>query len=176
MFKMNRLALSVFVIGASAIGVSTSSYAGNASSNMTVSADVTNVCTISTGPLTFGGYDPTSNAVQPGTAALSVTCTSGAAATIDLGQGANANTGSTATAPLRRLKFNDGAADHFVNYQLYSDSAHTAVWAAGATHNVAVTGIGTAQALTAYAQIPGNQGTGTPAGTYQDTINATVNF
>jgi len=138
---------------------------------MSVAAAVSNVCTINAGAMTFPAYDPTSNAAQPGTAALTVTCTSGAAATIDLGEGANANTGSTAIAPLRRLKFTDaGATSHFVNYQLYSDTAHTTVWAATATHNVSYTGIGSADTLTAYALIPGNQGTGTPAGSYTDTI------
>jgi spore coat protein U-like protein len=178
MFKMNRLALSVFVVGASFVGASTSAYAGTSSSNMAVSATVSNVCTISAGALNFPAYDPTSNAVQDGTAAISVTCTSGASATIDLDQGANANTGSTSTAPLRRLKYHDSVAnaDHFVNYNLFTDSGHTTVWAAGATYNKSYTGTGVLETLTAYAEIPAGQGSGTPAGTYQDTVNATVNF
>jgi len=175
MLKINRLAISLFVMGASAVGISTSAYAGNASSSMSVSTNVAAVCTISAGALNFGGYDPTSNAVQNGTATMTVTCTSGAIATIDLDQGANPHTGSTATAPQRQLKFHD-TTDHFVNYQLFSENTHTTVWAAGASNNVSYTGTGTASTLTAYAQIPGNQGTGTPAGTYTDTINATVNF
>jgi len=175
MLKINRLALSLFVIGGSAVVVTTSAFAGVANSDMTVSADVTNVCTINAGALTFAGYDPTSNAAQPGTANLTVTCTSGAGAQIDLGEGVNAASGSTNIAPLRRLLMNNGT-NHFVNYQLYSDPAHTIVWAATATHNVVYTGTGTATTVTAHALIPGNQGTGTPAGLYQDTIQATVNF
>jgi spore coat protein U-like protein len=175
MLRINRLAFSVLVIGTAAVGLSTRAYAGSATSSMSVSVIVGNGCTISAAALNFGGYDPTSNAVHDGSAALSVTCTSGVAATIDLDQGANPNTGSTATAPLRRLKFHD-TTDHFVSYQLYQDSSHASVWAAGTNYNVSYAGVGTLETVTAYAEIPGNQGTGTPAGTYTDTVNATVNF
>jgi len=157
------------------IGVSTSAFAGQASSNMAVSTNVSAVCTISAGALAFGGYVPTSNAVQNGSATMSVTCTDGAIATIDLDEGANANTGSSATLPLRRLKFHD-TTDHFVNYYLYRDSSRTQTWGTGSGVQASYTGTGVTTTVTAYAQIPGNQGTGTPAGTYQDTINATVNF
>lgn len=59
-------------------------------------------CSAVAAPLLFGNYDPVVGSLTnplPGTSILTVLCTSGSPATIDLGQRSNAGTGSTDAAP-----------------------------------------------------------------------------
>src|SRR5579871_6049957 len=103
----NRFKVALYTAISFLVLASSQAFAGTATSNMSVTATVSANCTISAGSLAFGTYDPVvTNATTAlnGTATLSVTCTNGAASTLTLGQGSNANTGSTDTAPLRRLK------------------------------------------------------------------------
>jgi spore coat protein U-like protein len=156
------------------LGATSSLEAATATSNLTVSASVTANCTISTAPVAFGAYDPVSaNATTAlnGTGTVNVTCTSGASTTITLGQGSNANTGSTDTAPDRRMS--DGAS-HFLAYALYQDSGRATVWGNTAGTGEANTGSGTQNALTVYGAIAAGQNV--PAGSYSDTVVATVTF
>ena len=88
-----------------------------------------------------------------------------------MGQGSNANTGSTDAAPIRRLK--DGGTD-YLSYQLYSDNGYSTVWGNTAGTSVAHTGTGTQTALTVYGSIAAGQSV--PAGSYSDTVVATVTF
>ena len=106
-----------------------------------------------------------------GTGSVSVTCTSGASTTVTLGQGGNADMGSTAAAPLRRLK---DAGTNFLNYTLYSDTGRTTVWGDTGGTGVPHTGDGTLTALTVYGQIPGGQNAA--AANYSDTVVATITF
>lgn len=148
--------------------------AATATDNLAVSADVVANCTISTAALAFGNYDPivvNASTALDGTGTVTVTCTSGSAATITLGQGANADTGSTAAAPLRRLL---NGTTNFLSYSLFSDSARTTVWGGDATVDVATTGTGAADAHTVYGSIASGQNK--PAGAYADTVVATVTF
>lgn len=107
MNTFHKLALvSAIALGATAF--SGTSQAGTDTANLGVSATVVNSCDISaTGAVAFGDYDPAvvnASADLDNTGTISVTCTSGAAVTITLDQGANPNTGSTATAPDRRWR------------------------------------------------------------------------
>jgi spore coat protein U-like protein len=158
-----------------AIGASGSAAAGTASSDLPVSASVSANCTIdASGGVAFGAYDPVSaNASTALTASgtISTTCTNGATATITLGQGSNADTGSTDTAPLRRMLA--GTSD-YLNYQLYSDSGDTTVWGNTSATGVTVTGTGAAVSTTVYGSVPGGQNVAT--GNYADTVAATVTF
>jgi spore coat protein U-like protein len=104
------------------------------------------------------------------TANLTVTCTQGASTTLTLGQGSNADTGSTDASPLRRLS--DGG-DEYLNYALYSDSARTSVW--NNDTGVSNTGTGSSQAFTVYGRVAAGQNTAN-AGSYADTVVATVTF
>ena len=163
-------AVSAFVIGATTVGVE--AYAGTATSNLSVGATVATNCTITTTAVTFGSYDPVSaNAAADldAAGAVNVNCTSGSAATITLGQGSNADTGSTDAAPVRRMK--DAGTD-YLTYQLYSDSGRSAVWenVTGVSH----TGTGAAVAVSVYGRVTSAQNV--PAGTYADTVVATVTF
>lgn len=147
--------------------------AATATSNLSVTATVSANCTISTSAVAFGTYDPVSthaSADLDGTGTVTVTCTSGSGATITLDQGSNPATGSTDAAPLRQMA--SGA--NRLAYSLYSDASRTTVWGNTAATDVDHTGTGTATALTVYGRIPGGQNK--PAGSYTDTVVATVTY
>jgi spore coat protein U-like protein len=158
-----------------AIGAASSTTdAATATSNLSVTASVSANCSISTAPVAFGAYDPvTANATTAlsGTGTVNVTCTNGASTTVTLGQGANANGGSTDAAPARRLS--DGATD-FLTYSLFQDAGHTTVWGNTAGTGVANTGTGAQVALTVYGSVAAGQNV--PSGNYSDTVVATVTF
>jgi spore coat protein U-like protein len=168
LYGRKALSLAVSVL---ALGVSAGAFA--ASDNLSVTATVIDNCTISTAALAFGNYDPivaNASSTLDGTGTVTITCTSGASALVTLGQGANADTGSTGAAPLRRMT----DATNFLSYALYSDSGHTLVWGDDATVDVARTGTGAADPLTVYGQVDAAQNV--PAGSYSDTVAATVTF
>ena len=131
---------------------------------------MTNNCTISTAALAFGSYDPVvahASTNLDGTGTVIVACTKGAAATVGLGLGSNAS-GST-----RRMT--DGSSN-YLTYELYSDAGRTTVWGnsgAGlyrrARRPRRLRGISRSTAVS-----PSNQDV--PAGSYSDTVVATVNF
>jgi spore coat protein U-like protein len=144
--------------------------AATATANLGVSATVTNNCTISTAPLAFGSYDPVvahASANLDGSGTVSVACTKGATSTIGLGLGSNAS-GST-----RRM--NDGSTN-YLTYELYSDSGRTTVWgnAGGSLYNPGAAPSKVARDFTVYGRVASNQDV--PAGSYNDTVVATVNF
>ncbi|MQQ99550.1 spore coat protein U domain-containing protein [Glaciimonas soli] len=148
---------------------SASANAATATSTMTNTVTISNNCTIAATGFTTT-YDPivaNASTVQNATATVTTTCTLGDATTVTLDQGANAASGSTAAAPLRRVK--NGTT--YLNYGLYSDTGHTVTW--GST-GVSGTGTGLPVALPIYAQLPAGQAGA--AGTYTDTVIATVTY
>ncbi len=148
--------------------------AGTATANLSVTATVSATCSISTTALGFGTYDPVgANSASPldGTGSVIVTCTNGAPAAITLGQGANAGTGSTDAAPVRRLKDTAGV---FLSYALYQDTGHTTQWGNTSGTSVAQTGTGSASSVTVYGRIAAAQNVA--SGAYSDTVVATVTF
>ncbi|WP_211440734.1 Csu type fimbrial protein [Collimonas humicola] len=151
-------------------------WAGTATATMTNTVTIGNDCIISTTGFTTT-YDPvvvnaTTN--QDVTASVTTTCTPGATPVITLGQGANANTGSTDSVPLRRLS-SGGGSPTYLNYALFSDSGRTTTWGNTAgTAPASITATGTATPLTVYARVPsGQSGLAT---TFTDTVVATVTF
>lgn len=157
-----------------ALGSASTTEAATATANLAVTASVASNCSISTAAVAFGAYDPvTANAstALDGTGTVSVSCTTGASTTVTLGEGSNADTGSTAAAPLRRLK---DSGTNYLSYALYSDTNRTTVWGNTGGTGVAHTGTGSLTALTVYGQIPAGQNV--PAASYSDTVVATVTF
>ena len=150
--------------------ISIPAFAGSATANLNVSASVAAVCTISTGPVAFGAYDPViANAAADlnGTGTVTVACTKGTAATVDLGNGGNFSAGS------RRMS----SGSDFLNYALYKDAARTQVWGSGLaggttyTYNAASKA---ATAVTVYGRVP--QAQDVTAGSYSDVVLATINY
>lgn len=140
-----------------------------ATANLTVTASVGNDCTISTTPLAFGAYNPVvanATAALSGTGGVVITCTKNAVTTIGLGLGANA-TGST-----RRMIL--GA--EFLTYELYQEVGHTTVWGATGTARLTPPAAPSKAARTfaVYGLVPPGQDVA--AGSYTDTVIATVNF
>lgn len=148
--------------------------AGSATSNLSATASVSANCTIATSPVAFGAYDPVvtnNSSALDGTGTVTVTCTSGSTGTVTLGQGANADTGSSDTLPVRRMLA--GTSD-YLTYNLYSDSGRTTVWGNTAGTGVDRTGTGASDAVTVYGSVAAGQNV--PAGSYSDTVVATVTF
>ena len=166
MFTTSRLVpalLAALVLTATGTGAA---LAGSSTNNVTVSASVGINCSISTGTVAFGSYDPlvannTSALNQSGT--FSVSCPKGTSATIALGNGGNFSGGH---------RFMNSGGNQ-LQYELYSDSGLSHVWTSSNT--VAYNSNSTAAFTeTIYGQIPAGQDAAT--GTYSDTVVATINF
>lgn len=170
---MSQLKLVKIVLSAAmATFFAANALAGSASTNLGVTASVSDNCIIATADVAFGAYDPivaNAAAARNGTGTVTVTCTTDASAVLTLGLGANDN-GGTASDPARRMS--DGS--NFLSYTLFSDSNRTAEWGNNAGTGVADTGTGTASAHTVYGSI--GPGQNVPQGSYSDTVLATVTF
>ena len=172
--KLSARMLTLTAAVGLALGASSGSQAGTQTSSLLVSATVSANCSITTAPVAFGAYDPvTVNATAALTSSgtVTVTCTTGSTGTITLGQGANPAGGSTDIAPARQLK--DGGTD-VLAYTLFQDSGRLTAWGNTAGTGVASLGTGTATALTVYGSVAAGQNV--PAGSYSDTVVATVTF
>jgi len=164
------LALSTAIL---AVAATTLAAAQTSTSNLSVTANINNNCAITTTPVAFGVYDPivgnlTSDLTATG--AVLVTCTIGDNTVITLGEGLNKLGGSTPAVPLRQAA-NSG---NKLNYFLYQDSAHTTAWGNTSPVGVSITGSGIQQSLPVYGTIV--HGQNMPAGSYTDTVVATVTF
>jgi spore coat protein U-like protein len=164
------LAAAVSGIAIVATAFSTPATAATATANLGVSATVTNNCTISTAALAFGSYDPVvahASANLDGTGTVTVACTKGAVATVGLGLGSNAS-GS-----IRRMT---NGATEYLSYELYRDAGRTTVWGnAGAElYSPGAAPSKVARNFTVYGRVASDQDV--PAGNYNDTVVATVNF
>jgi spore coat protein U-like protein len=122
-------------------------------------------CGISANPLNFGSY---TGSVLQATTTLQVGCTGGDAYSVSL----NAGSGSNATVTTRKMMLGTNT----LNYLLYTSNTYATVWGDGTsgTSTVPGTGTGTVRSLTVYGQIPAGQSP--PAGTYTDTIIATLTY
>ena len=158
------------MLGGLALGLAAPAIAQTDSDSFNVSTDVSKNCSIATTPVGFGVYDPVvAHATAPldGTGAVIVTCTKGAGTRIDLGLGANA-TGST-----RRMS---AGGANFLAYELYQDTGRTTVWGAGSGAGQTIAGAPSkaARTFTVFGRVPAGQDV--PAGSYADTVVATINF
>ena len=153
-------------------------FAATQQSQFTVQASVSNNCTISSTGINFGSYDPiTANSATGADAyangTVTVRCTRGAAGVwIGLDAGSNSASASGTT---RAMSAGGG---NFLSYDLYladPNPAPGAVWG-----NTAATGMSYSPAssaatnLTVYGRTP--KGQDAAAGSYSDTITATINY
>jgi spore coat protein U-like protein len=131
--------------------------------NLPISADIANTCSLGTITALSFTYDPivtnkTTDAHATGN--ISLTCTSGdAAATIGLTLGAQPASG--------QREMVDGSSDTLA-YNLYSNPGYSTVWDDSSNKLTAPTGTGAAQDLPVYGSIPAGQNK--PAGHYTDTV------
>lgn len=171
--KSNKFSLSInrtvrTTIAAAFVVASVNVYATDATSDLAVGASVANACSITTTPIDFGAYDPVLKNQIDATGAVNVTCTLGATTSVKLGQGANPGAGSTDAVPVRQMM--SGA--NILPYHLSTGADQTVVWEN--TTGVSHTGTGNLTTLTVYGRIAANENV--PAGTYADTVVATVTF
>jgi spore coat protein U-like protein len=164
-----RTVIGLTIAGTVAVTWSPVVDAGAASADLTLSASVANNCTIATSTLAFGAYDAVvanASVDLDGAGQVTIACTKGAAPTIELGLGMNAS-GS-----VRRLK--SGAS--YLTYEVYSDSGRATVWGTGSANDFepGAAPSKAARNIPVYGRIVANQDV--IAGTYSDTVEATVNF
>jgi spore coat protein U-like protein len=166
---MNRSARVALMVGGLALGLAAPAFAQTATANLGVSATVAKNCSITTTAVAFGAYDPVvanATAALDGTGSVVVTCTKGAGTRIDLGLGANA------AGAVRRMT---GGGDILTN-ELYTTTARTTVWGAGASAGltIPVAPSRAARTFTVFGRVPGGQDV--TAASYADTVVATINF
>lgn len=169
-FKKNALRLALISVAIIPF-IATPGFAGTATSNMSVTATIAASCTISAATLGFGSYDPiVAHAATnlDATALITTTCSIGSSPTITLDQGLNPATGSTALVPLRQM----ASGVNRLAYSLFSDAARTVTWSSIGVATPTPTGA--AVTNTVYGRVPSGQNK--PAGSYTDTIVATVTF
>lgn len=136
--------------------------------SFTVTAPVTNNCTISTtSNMTFTGAGLLTTAINS-TATLGVRCTANDAYRIKLNGGING------TVAQRNMKLTTGTA--LIPYLLYTDSNRTLLWGDGSsgTSTYTATGTGNIQSVTVYGRVPAQSAP--QPGNYEDTVTATIEF
>lgn len=137
--------------------------------SFTVSANVINDCTIASTNINFGTAGVL-NSTLTATGTLTVACTKNDAYSIALSSGA----GSGATVADRAMT-RSGGSDK-VHYQLYQNASHSLPWGDGTNGTTALagTGTGSSQSITVYARVLPQ--TTPQAGTYIDTVIATITY
>lgn len=132
-------------------------------------------CTISANNLSFGTYDPTSSSNIDNTTDVTVTCSAlllGGLIAYDISL-SEGNSGSYSGREMSN-------STHTLGYNLYTDSNRTTVWGDGTSSTSMVSDsytlsiINTSRNYTIYGRISGSQNVS--AGSYTDTITATVTF
>ena len=192
--KLNFLHLALLMI--SLVGVSNHSFAASSTQQGTMTATVSNTCTVPSGAtLSFGSFNPltqTSNVDVD--ISFTIQCTTGAVITdIDLGNSLNTN--STTARKMKR----DGSSTtcsasqadpECLSYILYIDSSRQVNWGSITSSNFSNyyssskrTGLGfgpsSALTFTVYGRIPtasSNITNLTKAGTYSDSLTITINY
>jgi spore coat protein U-like protein len=136
-----------------------------------VTASVAANCTISATTLAFGAYDPVdANATAPldGQGGVTIACTRGSTASIGMDNGSYYSSG-------RRMS--DGqATPSFLTYELFQDASRATPWgnASGSWFTPAVAPSKAPRTFPVYGRVAAGQDA--PAGSYSDTVTATVNF
>jgi spore coat protein U-like protein len=125
-------------------------------------------CTISTTGASFGAYDVFATSPLDSTGSVTYRCAGSASITVTLDKG-----GAATYNPRRMLKGSEA-----LNYNLYLDASRTTIWGdgTGGTQNYSNPSVpnNTNITVTIYGRIPAGQDVS--AGSYSNTITATINF
>ncbi|HEX3430829.1 MAG TPA: spore coat U domain-containing protein [Rhizomicrobium sp.] len=148
------------------LGLGAPASAGTTTTNFTVNATVVAACVASASNMGFGNYTASSATPDDANSTVTVTCTNNDAYTIAL------NGGDSGHVAARAME--NGL--NTLAYGVYTSSGYSTIWGDGTngTSTVAGTGNGAAQNYTAYGQIPVAEYS--TAGSYSDTLTATVTF
>ena len=135
-----------------------------------VIAESCDIQTVAAGDIDFGTLPRGTGTPVDAQGTLEVNCTIGTPYTIGMNPGANA-TSTTASANNRRMS--DGT-NNFVAYGLYRDAGRQNLWGEViGTDTLAGTGTAGAQTIPVYGRVPS---TDAPAGSYGDTVIATITY
>lgn len=157
-----RLLAALLIFGANA------AIAATTTTNLSVTATISATCSVTTGTVAFGTYDPTSGSPDDATGTVTVTCTNGTGYSITLGDGLYYSSG-------RRMR-SSAVTYEYLTYELYQEAGRTTLWGDG-THGTvmgSLTGNGSAQAYTVYGRMPINQYS--KPDSYADTVLVTVTY
>jgi spore coat protein U-like protein len=141
------------------------------SSTFQVTATVSKNCVMSAAPMSLGTFDGTNDLTASSN--ITVNCTNGTPYTVDLDKG---------SAPAFTMRTMKSGTD-VLNYNLYTTNTYTTVWGdnTGGTGRNSGTGAGMGagqtQTLTVFGRLRAVDNTGSfSAGTYTDTITATITY
>lgn len=166
---MNSNLLKTTLVAAAGLLFANSALAATAETTFQVTATVADSCTVTATDLNFGAYDSVATTALDGTSVITATCTAQTPYTIGLDDGAG-----TPAVTTRAMTGNDGASTQ-LDYELYTEAAHTNVWGAPGGTTVAQSALtGGPLDYTVYGQIPALQYV--PAASYADTIAVTVTY
>lgn len=176
-FRLQRIAAAVCIAMGTTLIPVLPAHAGNATSNLGISANVAANCTIATAAVAFGAYDPVvTNAATAltGTGSVTIACTKNSGPTITLGLGLNA------AGAVRNM--NNGA--QLLTYELYQPLSNavgaacalTQIWgtSGGAIFTPTLPPSKAARTYNVCGSVAAGQDVG--VGAYADTVVATVTF
>lgn len=176
-FKNIKNLLKTGLVAGAVAGAFGAAHAATDTTTFKVKLVITESCTISTPAATdvdFGSQVRATTAVNLNvTGTLNVNCSAGTSYTIGLNGGINTTgTIGTPTAGQRRMKLSSGAT--LVPYELYQTSGGTTFWGnTTGTNTVAGTGTGASVALSVHGKLTS---VNFPAGSYEDTVTATITY
>lgn len=158
--------MSIFTrtaLAAALLAVAPLASAAQAAADFEVSIEILNSCTIEASPLTFATQTGNIAGNIDASSSLTVNCNDGALYSIGLNDGTNGTREMSA-----------GGAQT-VSYELYTDSGRLTRWDdLGGTNTVVGTGDNADQMIPVYGRVAGPQSVA--AGSYDDTITATIEF
>jgi len=171
MLNLQKLpAKALFFAGLTSAGLASLSvpaFAGSAQTQFQISATVAGSCSISATDVNLGAYVPGASTLE-GTGTIGYQCTPGLSPAIAL------DNGLYSPNPNNRILVNNSSS---LSYQIYQDSGYSTVWGDGTNGSSveSVTADGNNDTTTVYVAVPTNI-TGVVAGTYSDTVTATISW
>ena len=170
-----RIIVSVLTAGALALPASPASVlaalgGSPATANLTVQASVAARCNVSTTTVNFSTYDPTVPTPTDQNGAVTIQCTRGTVATIDLGNGSNLSGGT------RRMA-GTLLPTEFLTYGLFTDTPGGIPWGTGITGGTTrsyTAPNASPTSLTVFGRMAAGQDVSVDS--YQDTVVVTATF
>jgi spore coat protein U-like protein len=146
------------------------SWAGNATSPLSVTAVVPPTASVDPVPINNVTYDiPLGTTVS---SEITVTASQGSTLVITIGEGLNPASGSTPATPVRRMKSSMG--EYYLDYELTKDTNGNQTFGGTSQTGLTVNGTGSEQTIPFYLRILPNQNV--PVGNYIDTVTVTTDY
>lgn len=165
--KLRTLAMLIAVV---VVLLPLGAFAVDATGNLSVSANVTQTCSVNASSMAFGAYDPLSNGDLDVAGSVLVTCTNLGPATIKLDQGLNGT--GTLGSPDRHMSNTTNIGSPALAYSLFSDAGRNLPWD-GST-GIAFEGTGDEDSVPVYGRIAQHQNVA--PGNFSDTVVITVTY